>query len=85
MSLLTSYRETTGGTTDTRLTILRLLRVCVVVFIEPLPNNGRRDTLNRAAALHIQTQGLIGSFFFRFPNVFAICIHTFKCNQQIVC
>jgi hypothetical protein len=24
-------------------------------------------------------------FFFRFPNLFAICIDTFKYNQQIVC
>jgi hypothetical protein len=24
-------------------------------------------------------------FFLRFPNLFAICIHTFKYNQQIVC
>jgi hypothetical protein len=24
-------------------------------------------------------------FLFRFPTLFAICIHTFKFNQQIVC
>jgi hypothetical protein len=24
-------------------------------------------------------------FCFRFPNLFAICIHIFKYNQQIVC
>jgi hypothetical protein len=26
-----------------------------------------------------------GIFSFRFPNLFAICIHTFRYNQQIVC
>jgi hypothetical protein len=25
------------------------------------------------------------SFFFKFPNLFAICIHNIKYNQQIVC
>jgi hypothetical protein len=24
-------------------------------------------------------------FFFRFPNLFAVCIDTFKYNQQMVC
>jgi hypothetical protein len=27
----------------------------------------------------------VASFVFRFPNLFSICIHTFKYNQQIVC
>jgi hypothetical protein len=47
---------------------------------------------HQAASLYALQSGepsivnsLLKVFFFRFPNLFAICIHTFKYNRQIVC
>jgi hypothetical protein len=48
-----------------------------ILLVFPVPFRELRITLRYTNRIYI--------FFVRFPNLFAICIHTFKYNQQIVC
>jgi hypothetical protein len=61
------------------------LKVCntIVFLFKFLSFLGWGET-ESTESTYCTSPGWWNIFFFRFPNLFAICIHTFKYNQQIV-